>query len=157
MKPRRPFKELGLVFTAALVLYLGAYFLIEHWRQHLGPWTVTFTRQTNGTPALVINQSTLAITNVTIEFPGAEPTNSLSAETISFGKPKPVPYDTPFGECVFMDTTFQPGTVVFKAFGHEIQLIRRVLTIDNFEHAWRSGDHVSITAINLSSPTNSPH
>jgi hypothetical protein len=45
----------------------------------------------------------------------------------------------PFGKCVFLDTTFLPGTVVLDLFGHEVQLLPRVLTIDHVEHAWHSG------------------
>jgi hypothetical protein len=67
--------------------------------------------------------------------------NSLPATnspvTLVFSQPKPVPYEVPFGKCVFMDTTFLPGTVTFQLFGHEIELLPRVLVIDRQEHAWR--------------------
>jgi len=43
-----------------------------------------------------------------------------------------------------MDTTFQPGTVVFTNFGHEIQLLPRVLTIDKVERPWQSGTTIDL-------------
>ena len=49
-----------------------------------------------------------------------------------------MPYEVPFGKCVFMDTTFLPGTVTFELFGHEIELLPRVLIIDRQEHRWQS-------------------
>ena len=67
--------------------------------------------------------------------------NSLPATnspvTLVFSQPKPVPYEVPFGNCVFMDTTFLPGTITFQFFGHEIELLPRVLVIDRQEHPWR--------------------
>jgi hypothetical protein len=62
---------------------------------------------------------------------------SNSPVTLVFGQPKPVPYEVPLGSCIFMDTTFLPGTVTFQLFGHEIELLPRVLVIDRQEHTWR--------------------
>jgi hypothetical protein len=45
---------------------------------------------------------------------------------------------------VFLDTTFLPGTVALSLFGHEVQLLPRVLTIDKVEKAWRSGETISL-------------
>jgi hypothetical protein len=59
-----------------------------------------------------------------------------------------VPFDVPFGKCVFMDTTFLPGTLAFELFGHEIQLIPRVLTIDKQEQPWRSNVIIPVTKTN---------
>jgi len=43
-----------------------------------------------------------------------------------------------FGRCVFMDNTFLPGTLTFQLFGHEIELLPRVMMIDHEERSWRS-------------------
>jgi len=43
-----------------------------------------------------------------------------------------------------MDTTFLPGTVAFQLFGHEIELLPRVLIIDHEEHPWHS-KHATLT------------
>ena len=47
-----------------------------------------------------------------------------------------------------MDTTFQPGTVVLKLLGHEIQLIPRVLTLNQEEKPWVSGAVHTLTNVN---------
>src|SRR6185295_7704138 len=93
----------------------------------------------------------LAITNVQFIFPGAAA--SGSNVTMIFDQPRAVPYPVPFGQCLFMDTTFLPGTLVFDLFGHEIQLIPRVLTIDKQEQPWRANSIVTVTGTNhLQSP-----
>jgi hypothetical protein len=47
-----------------------------------------------------------------------------------------------------MDTTFLPGTIVFDLFGHEIQLIPRVLRIDGKEIPWQSNATIPVTGTN---------
>ena len=141
MKFPGPLKHLVFAFVIALVLYVSFYRAIEHRRTRNGPWQVAFTNAL-GAPALVINEPKLAISNVTIRFPGRPPSSSNSF--IVFDPPQPVPFDVPFGQCIFMDTTFQPGTVVFTIFGHEIQLLPRVLTIDKVEQPWQSGTTIDL-------------
>src|SRR6267142_6132974 len=100
---------------------------------------------------MVIDQPKLAITNVEISFPEQAVNSTQKPRTLVFSQPQPVPYDVPFGKCVFMDTTFLPGTLTFQLFGHEIELLPRVLVLDRQEHAWKSGE---IVALNVLSPTN---
>jgi len=64
--------------------------------------------------------------------------------TLLFAQPQPVPYEVPFGKCVFMDTTFLPGTVTFELFGHEIELLPRALIIDRQEHSWQPDLAISL-------------
>ena len=128
-----------LVFALALLVYIVAYSGIESRRTRHGPWQITFTNDAAGVPALVINQPALAISNVQIIFSGETPpppTNSVTA--LALVEPQTVPFAVPFGQCVFMDATSLPGTMAFELFGHEIQLLPRVLTIDKVEQAWRS-------------------
>jgi len=66
--------------------------------------------------------------------------------TLAFEQPRQVPYDLPIGRCLFMDTTFLPGTIVMEIFGHEIQLIPRVLTIDRQEQPWKSDAVIALAA-----------
>ena len=77
--------------------------------------------------------------------------NSLPATnspvTLVFNQPKPVPYEVPFGNCVFMDTTFLPGTITFQFFGHEIELLPRVLVIDRQEHSWRPDTTIALPRV----------
>ena len=137
MKPDRALRHFLLAFLLALVGYIVCYQAIEHRRTRKGPWRVTFTTGPAGAPAILIYQPRLGITNVQITFAGQTSTAPNPAATIVFNPPKPVPYDVPFGKCVFMDTTFLPGTVTFQLFGHEIELLPRVLVIDGQEHPWQ--------------------
>jgi hypothetical protein len=144
MKPAGPAKHFILAFLLALAGYALFYQGIEHRRTRNGPWQVTFTRTMAGEPAIVINQPKLAITNVHIHFTGDSPLPATNAATLLFAQPQPVPYDLPFGKCVFMDTTFLPGTLTFQLFGHEIELLPRVLVIDRQEHPWEAGATIAL-------------
>jgi hypothetical protein len=143
MKAAGPAKHFILAFLIAIVLYVVFYTAIEHRRTRSGPWQVTFTSDGTNAPTVIINESKLKITNVKLVFPNekAPATNAL----VVFDPPKPVPFDLPFGQCIFLDTTFQTGTVVFNIYGHEIQLIPRVLTIDKKEYPWQSESTISLT------------
>ncbi len=136
MKPDGIAKHFALAFLLALAAYVLVFWAIEHRRTRKGPWQVTFTTATTGVPALVVNQPWLGITNVQIHFL-AQPALTNRAVTLSFREPRPVPYALPFGQCVFMDTTFLPGTVTMQLFNHEVELLPRVLTIDHQEHPWQ--------------------
>ena len=142
MKPRSLGVQVLLVFVAALLGYVLVYRWIEHRRVFKGPWVVTCTGETN-TPNLVINQAALGIRDVRIVFSGSPVTNP-AVQTVEFSQARPWPYAVPFGRCVFMDTTFLPGTIALEMFGHEIQLLPRVLTIDSAERPWRSGEVIEL-------------
>jgi hypothetical protein len=131
-----------LVFAAALIGYAAVYGWIEHRRVVRGPWVITCS-SSSGVPALTISQSTLGIRDVRIIFAGAH-TASNETQTIEFSEVRPWPYVVPFGRCVFMDTTFLPGTIALEMFGHEIQFLPRVLTIDKVERPWRSGETIEL-------------
>jgi len=162
MKSDHPVRIFLVAFLIAVALYVTFYAGIEHRRARKGPWEVTFITNSDGSPAIILNQPKLAITNVQITFPGASvpatkptgndraaPINYESGGTVEqlpttllFKEPRPVPYEVPFGQCVFMDLISLPGTVAFKLFGHEIELLPRVLVIDRQEHAWRSDSSI---------------
>lgn len=149
MKSDNLLRHLVIPFGLAVVIYVVFYGWINHRRNRQGPWEVTFTNNSSGAAMLVINEPKLAITNVQIAFTGV--TNSATNAVLSFNIPHEVPYDLPFGKCVFMDPTFLPGTLAFDLFGHEIQLIPRVLTIDNKEMPWESGKVISLNGTNSAS------
>lgn len=138
-------KMIGLPLLGAVILYFVAYTAIEHRRTRLGPWQVEFTNQA-GIPVIAINQYSLAISNVQIRFPGNVVVTNVTAR-MDCATPRNVPFNTPFGSCRFMDPTFLPGTIVLEVFGHEIQLIPRVLTIDKREQPWKSGEEVELPQI----------
>ena len=141
-----------LVFIIALVGYAVVYSIIEHRRTRNGPWQITFTHDVSGTPAIVVNQPGLAITNLWIVFAGGKIPATNFSGTLTFTQPQAVPFVVPFGQCVFMDMTSLPGTIAFELFGHEIQLIPRVLTIDKKERAWESNTTIPLPARNTTAP-----
>src|ERR1035437_1111692 len=145
MQLKGPVKHLILAFVLALAGYIIFYQAIEHRRIRRGPWRVTFTRNADGAPVILIDQPKLAITNVQLSFAGEPLPATNRPVTLVFDQPKPVPYAVPFGNCIFMDTTFLPGTVTFQLFGHEIALRPRVLVLDRQEHPWLSGASITLS------------
>ncbi len=147
--PQRFFRHLVLALLGALVMYACLFYAIEHQRTRAGPWQIRFQLVNGGVPALFIDQPRLGITNVEIALPGAGTvTNSVSAVTLVFDQAREVPFDVPFGRCIFLDTTTLPGTVVLQLDRHEIQLLPRVLTIDGTERRWRSQERIALAATN---------
>jgi hypothetical protein len=144
MRPKGPANHFILAFLLALAGYIIFYQGIEHRRTRSGPWRVTFTTGSNDVPTIVVDQPRLAVTNVQIRFAGEALIVTNGPTTVVFGQPRPVPYEVPFGTCVFMDTTFLPGTVTLQLFGHEIELLPRVLVVDRLEHPWRSGTIIAL-------------
>lgn len=151
MKSDRPLKHFILAFLLAVICYVFFYHSIEHRRTRKGPWEITFTNDFNGNPALIINEPRLAITNAQIAFTDRKAPVSFKPSTLHFSEPRPVPYDVPFGKCVFMDTTFLPGTVTLDLFDHEIELLPRVLVIDRQEHPWLSQSTVTLHPVTTGS------
>ncbi len=142
MKRDGGLKHFGYAFLFAVVIYAAAYAWIEHRRTRRGPWVVTFTN-VEGNPAFLVSQGALGLTNVQFRFLGQAPyTNRLIK--VPFDQPRPVPFEVGFAKCVFMDTTFLPGTVTFQAYGHEIELLPRVIILDHEEHAWSSGERIQL-------------
>jgi hypothetical protein len=138
MKSDGALRHFVLAGLLALICYGVFYFIIEHRRTRKGPWEITFTNSPAGAPTLIINQPKLAISNVQITFPDQPPPAATAFTRLTFEQARPVPYDVPFGKCVFLDTTFLPGTVTLQIYGHEIELLPRVLMIDQQDHPWLS-------------------
>jgi hypothetical protein len=136
--------RVGAGFAAVALGYLVLFHLIEARRVAKGPWRITFSAR-GGAPTLLVNQPALGIRDVQIVFAAAQAaTNAL--QTVEFDQARTVPFELPFGRCVFLDTTFLPGTVVLEVFGHEIQLLPRVLTINRVEQPWQSGARIELGA-----------
>lgn len=149
MKSDNLLRHIIVPLVIAVLVYFVVYPAIEHRRTMKGPWRVTFTMDASHQAALLINQPTLTITNIEISFAGEIITTNFSENTLTFAQPQPVPYDVPFGKCIFMDTTFLPGTLVFEAFGHEVQLLPRTLMIDQKDQGWFSGESLLISGTNV--------
>jgi hypothetical protein len=131
-----------LLFVACVAGYAVVFKWIEHRRVANGPWTVTFAND-SGHPVLEVNQPALKLQRVRIVFSNA-PGATNASQTIQFSRARKVPFDLPFGQCVFQDPLFQPGTVAMKVFGHEVQLMPRALTIDGKERPWRSDEVIEL-------------
>jgi hypothetical protein len=144
MKSDNPAKHFIIPLAIALVLYAISYSWIEHRRARNGPWAVAFTNAPGGVPEIVIDQPKVGVSNVQIMFSGEKLTPTNTPVTVRFGQARSVPFDVPFGKCVFMDPTFLPGTLTFHLFGHEIELLPRVLMLDHQEHPWRSGEVIKL-------------
>ena len=156
MRPDGFFKQVGIVFAVVLAFYIAAYWAIEHRRNRLGPWQVTFTYARSGQPEVLIDQPSLSISNFSIVFSNASP-DTHETVIARYAQPRAVPYPVPFGRCLFMDTTTLPGTVVFDLFGHEIQLLPRALTVDKHEQPWRAGESLMLEATNGEAGHPVPH
>ena len=155
MKSSNPLKHFAFAFVMAVVVYAVFFYSIEHRRTVNGPWRVAFTNNSAGVPELIVFQPKLKIIDVKIDFPDDKPPLIITNGLMMCATPKEVPFPVPFGQCIFMDTTFLPGTVTFNLFGHEIELLPRVLIIDKTEHPWQSGATIVLTrSINAPKPRN---
>src|SRR5438093_10055650 len=144
MKSDNPVKHFVVAFLIALAVYLDAYTFIEHRRNRKGPWQVTFTTRSASGPTIMIDQPALHLTNVAISFDGNGVPGTNRSSTLIFDQPRPVPYDVPYGKCLFMDTTFLPGTLTLQLFWHEIQLLTLDLMIDHRSYPWQSNTNIKL-------------
>ena len=143
-------KHLAIAFGLALGIYIIAYWGIESRRYAKGPWEVRFEQSTNGNPVMVVNQPALKISDVKFEFQGAPLGTNTLPQTVKFDQPRQWPYPAGFGEVIFEDLTFQPGTVTLVCYGNEIELIPRVMMVNRRQYVWKSG--ITMTLV----PTNAP-
>lgn len=144
MRSEGVLKHFAMAFIVALVGYAFFYYVIEHRRTKNGPWEITFHSDASGIPSLTIQQPALGLRDVRVVFPGESLNSTNTSSTLAFEQARQVPFPTPFGKCVFLDTTFLPGTVTLQLFGHEIELLPRVLIIDHTEHPWKSGETINL-------------
>jgi hypothetical protein len=133
-------KHFALALIIALVFYVAAFSWLEHRRAVKGPWEVTFRIDAAGRPSLWIAQTNLGIDEA-VGFPAhnIQPPNDCRVVRFVQGTT-----ELPFGEMLYQDPTFLPGTVTMRLFGHEIELLPRVLTIDKKEYPWRAGSRIEV-------------
>lgn len=141
-------KHIGIAFAIAVVLYIASFSWIQHRRTFKGPWEITFATDANGGPSLKVSQPYLKISE-TIDFPGQKTALTNLNSALRFNEPVNT---LPFGEMVFQDPTFLPGSVVMRLFGHQIELLPRVLIVDHKEIPWRSGESLEVGQPVKSSP-----
>jgi hypothetical protein len=127
-------RHLLIGFLIALVLYAVIFSADQMMRKRKGPWQVQFTTNAQGFATIIVNEPSLKVTNVQIQFIDEHATNFGS---VSFASPlRP----TPFGRTKFEDLTYLPGSVAFDFFGQEVELLPRVLYINKKEHPWKPNE-----------------
>lgn len=136
-------KHLAISAVIAVVFYAAVFGWIEHRRTFKGPWLVEFRSDSAGVPAIVVSQKYFQISE-TIRFPGQTVGSSNLSRAVVFGPP-PAP-DLPFGNLVFQDPTFLPGTVTLSLFGHQVEIFPRAFSIDKKEYRWETGAAVEVNS-----------
>jgi hypothetical protein len=133
-------KHFALALVIAVVFYFAGFNWLEHRRTAKGPWEVTFRIDAAGVPSLSIAQTNLGIAEG-LSFPSrkAQPANLSRLVRFEQGTT-----ELPFGDMIFQDPTFLPGTVTMRVFDHEIELLPRMLTIDKKEYAWKEGQEIRL-------------
>jgi hypothetical protein len=137
-------KHFAIAGVFAIVLYAASYSFIEHMRQRKGGWHVTFASDLAGQPEVWVAQPVLGITNVQFRFPGEKISAMKLRKTVVFTSPIT---NVPFGQIIFIDTTFLPGTITFDLFGHEVQLLPRILIVNKREVPWQSNQAIELTPV----------
>jgi hypothetical protein len=133
-------RHIAIAFVIAVVLYFVSFGWIQHRRVFRGPWEINFATDGNGRPSLMISQPVIRVSEK-ITFPDRKITPASLARVVHFEE---AVTNLPFGEMIFQDPTFLPGTVTMRLFGHEIELLPRVLIVDKKEIPWQAGRTVEV-------------
>lgn len=142
MKSDRLSKILIIAFLGALALYIISFSYIQNRRASNGPWQVVFLTDYEARPGLIVKNSKLEISQK-IVFSNEKLGQTNLVRPFVFDDP--IKTNIPFGEIIFQDLTFLPGTVTLNLFGHEVELLPRVLTIDKQEHIWKTGEVIPVS------------
>jgi hypothetical protein len=136
-------------FLSALVLYIITFALLQSCRTTKGPWRVVFLTDNAGTPGLLVTQPKLKISK-RIMFSNEKFPQSNTVRAVVFDDPTKT--NVPFGKVIFQDLTFLPGTVTLDMFGHELEFLPRVLTVDKHEYAWKDKEAVLVRGEGTAKP-----
>lgn len=129
-------KQVVLAFFVVFVAYMAFYHWIEYRRHVKGPWELEFSVAPQGAPVLAIEHPRLDL-HCRIRFEGETTPGTNLPLTLSVDRPG---LETPFGRIIYEDLTFLPGVVTLDLFGHEIELMPRVLWINRNETPWASSE-----------------
>ena len=139
-------KSVAIVFVVVAAFYFATFWGIERFRKHRGPWEVAFGSDAQGEATLIVSQPALKLSGVRLVVHGERATNGPGV--VRFDR---VQQPVPFGRVIYEDLTFRlPGVVTFDLFGHEVELLPRVLIVNKKEVPWQSGATVDLW------PTNKP-
>lgn len=147
MKPDLRPRSIVLLLGVVAVLYAGVYWGIEHWRRYKGPWEVEFLADTAGQPSIVVRHPKLRVHQARMIFLGERLPLTNFAARVRFDRPLQA---VPFGRVIYEDLTALPGVVTFDLFGHEIELLPRVLVVNRRLVPWQSQLFIELA------PTNKP-
>ena len=136
-------KSFIVVGAAVIALYFVFFYGIEGCRHRKGPWEVTFGTNSSG-PTLTVTQPALRINHLITCF-GETTTATNLPQTVRFDVPKRA---VPFGKVIYEDLTQLPGVVTFDLFGHEVELLPRVLIVNKRQIAWNSQRSVELWPTN---------
>src|SRR5439155_15194176 len=143
MNPGITPKSIALLFPVVVVLYLAVFYGIEHVRHRKGPWEVDFQTNADGAPRILVSQASIGLEQMAILFHTETASNATGH--VSFDQ---VRRPVPFGRVLYEDLTFLPGVVTFDLFGHEIELLPRVLFVNKKEIKWKSESVVELSTTN---------
>ena len=123
----------------AVAIYFLGYWGIESSRHKNDPWKITFLSHSNDLPAIVINQNSLGVSNVTVVLSGEQVAEDFQQTNVVFDRALNTPFPVPYGKVIFQDLTFLPGTVTLDLQGHGIELLPRTLILNTNQVSWKPG------------------
>src|SRR5260370_1195572 len=92
-----------------------------------------------------IDQTKVDISSVEIIFPGETIPRTNLSQRVIFDRPL---RQVPFGSVIYADLRTLPGVVTFDLFGHEIELLPRVLIVNKQEIPWKSEMMIELSITN---------
>jgi hypothetical protein len=138
-------RYIAVWFVIVLAVYLASFHGIEYLNHRKGPWEVSFMADAQGNPAIVAYQPRLDISSVEILFSGEKVPQTNLSQRVVFDRPL---REVPFGKVIYADLRTLPGVVTFDLFGHEIELLPRVLIVNKKEIPWKSEMNIELSVTN---------
>lgn len=133
-------KRFGFAFGLVLLCYVLVYGCDRHLRFKNGPWELNFSRESDGTPRLIINQAALGITNVALRLEGE--VFRLEPSLVRFEGSKAV--KIPYGKVQAFYRIYLPGMIRLDLFGHDVEIRQRALILNFNEREWQSDEVITL-------------
>lgn len=133
---------LATAFGLSVLIYVVCFSGMQYLREHKGGWHVEFRTDAENHPSVVVSQPALGIVNQTFSFPEQTGPRANYTRTIVFDGPLT---NAPFGEVIFQDPTFLPGTLTFNFWGHELEFMPRTMVVNFEEIAWHTRTNLVLT------------
>jgi hypothetical protein len=131
---------LAVSFGLALVFYVVSFWWIQHERTVKGPWEIVFAANARGSPSLQISHAKLNI-SAKLTFPDDHVARTNISERVVF---REATTNLPFGEILLQDELYLPGSVTVRVAGHQVEILPRVLIVDQKEIAWPAARELTI-------------